>query len=899
MRNKHLWALVVLAGLPLAARAQSALPKIEQPVRAGLPSGLGAGAGRTREGSWMPVYVKINAGPRGCKAGEYRLVVEATDAEETSYRNTLPFPTLAANEDFFAITYLRETSSEFQVWLEFADGQAVPKSRLTERAGNEPLRGSEPLFLVIGGFPSAGLKKALTPPKTQPNAGQPFPNGPGGFKGGPPQPMQPGIKDRPQPPLDKMPINDKGEPDKGDAADNPEEVIIQDSAANSYAYIGSIQDLPENWYGYDAVDVVVLMTDDAEFLKKLANAPTRRKALVEWVRRGGRLVISVGSKADLVADLLQNMPLPEGDKGQLLDCDIEFNVRRKILPSLNTWAQLSPESRLRDVTVAKLVPGRGTRVLLSEPAEVAPVQPATVAAACGPLAGMVAPLRYDGEPRPLIVDSACGLGRVLLVAFDLDARPFTGWPGQVGFWKRLREETAPGLKVANEGGQNVNMNWMGDRSEQELLRLARNSVETFGDVHPVHFGWVALFIVVYIAIVGPLDYLLLSKVFKRLELTWVTFPAVVLTLSIGAYFGAYALKGDKRRFNKMDVVEIDLANQQAYGTSWFAIFSPRIENYTISVEPIFPGKALTPQNTRDGHAPVVTVLEAPQGFNAMRTGSSSLFNRSYEYAPAATGLERVPIPVWSIRSFTASWRTPLSDEPPILVTGASDKDLNTLVVGDRQGTLHGHIKNNLPVALKDVSLFYQGKWYQPPGQTGQQGYTLAPGASFPVADWGLSPADKAGGQPANRWLADNSAMFPKNAGKGLIVVNRDRGGFQGVQGIGMAPHTIVKDAMFFERDQGGVQGFDNSGMRRLDQSWRFHEVKEIGGANAAQYLDEVILVARTDYVENVDAQTVNEKSLVRLWVGDLPKANAKAPPLTGQTTENTFVRVYIPVRPRR
>jgi hypothetical protein len=903
MRIKYLWALALLAALPLAAQAQQGLPKIEPPLRVGLPSGQGDGAGRSREGAWMPVYVKISGGPRGVKAGEYHLVVEAPDAEETPYRTTVPFPTLAANEDFFAIAYLRQTSSEFQVWLEFADGQQVPKSRSTERASNEPLRGSEPLFVVIGGFPSAALKKVLTPPKNQPGEVPPFPGGPG-MKGGPQPVPPPMMKDAPRPPgNDKQPVKDKEE-----APDNPDEVVVTDSVANSYAYIGAIQDMPENWYGYDAADVVVLMTDDADFLKKLANAPARRKALVEWVRRGGKLVISLGSKAADVADLLENMPLPEADKGRLLDCDIEFNVQRKVLSKLNAWAQLPPETRLRDVTVAKLVPGRGTRVLLNEPADDAPVKPETLAAGIGAIGARVAPLRYDPEPRPLIVDSACGLGRVVLVAFDLDARPFTGWPGQVGFWKRLREETAPGLKVANEPGSRTYFNsGYGNETGRELLRELRNDVETFGEVPTIHFGWVALFIVVYIVIVGPLDYLVLSKVFKRLELTWVTFPAVVLTLSIGAYFGAYALKGDKRRFNKMDLVEIDLASQQAYGTSWFAIFSPRIENYTIGVEPIFPGKALTPQNTRDGHSPVVTVLEAPQGINTLRTGSRSLFNRPYEYAPDATGLERVPIPVWSIRSFTASWRTPLPEQPPILVTGENDQDLHTLYV-DRNGRVKGTIKNNLPITLKDVFLFYQGKWYRPPDQTGRQGYTLAgkgpdgtPGGSFPVQSWNLGPAFDVSlpGRPYADWF-DQGVMFP-DLDRGVVVKNRNPGGFQGVTGIGLPPHDVLKRSMFLiDRDRQGVQGFDNAGLRRLDQEWRFHEVQETGAPNTPKhYLDEVILVARTDFMDDKDAQSVNEKSLVRLWIGDLPKAGAKAPPLTGQTTENTFVRVYIPVRPRR
>ena len=65
------------------------------------------------------------------------------------------------------------------------------------------------------------------------------------------------------------------------------------------------------------------------------------------------------------------------------------------------------------------------------------------------------------------------------------------------------------------------------------------------DVQMVPFGWVALFIVLYIIVVGPLDYVILRFVFKRLEWTWFTFPTVVLVVSVAAYFTAYALEGQR------------------------------------------------------------------------------------------------------------------------------------------------------------------------------------------------------------------------------------------------------------------------------------------------------------------------------------------------------------------
>ena len=65
---------------------------------------------------------------------------------------------------------------------------------------------------------------------------------------------------------------------------------------------------------------------------------------------------------------------------------------------------------------------------------------------------------------------------------------------------------------------------MADGSDSELLGRLIHGLESFDGVPVISFGWVALFILIYIVVVGPLDYFFLKKVVKRLELTWVTFP---------------------------------------------------------------------------------------------------------------------------------------------------------------------------------------------------------------------------------------------------------------------------------------------------------------------------------------------------------------------------------------
>src|SRR5207245_337875 len=70
------------------------------------------------------------------------------------------------------------------------------------------------------------------------------------------------------------------------------------------------------------------------------------------------------------------------------------------------------------IEVARILPGRGVDVLLREGSQAE-------------------------EELPLIVQSACGLGRVVLIAFDLDAGPFLTWTGQKSFVEQLNKLITP------------------------------------------------------------------------------------------------------------------------------------------------------------------------------------------------------------------------------------------------------------------------------------------------------------------------------------------------------------------------------------------------------------------------------------------------------------------------
>jgi hypothetical protein len=438
---------------------------------------------------------------------------------------------------------------------------------------------------------------------------------------------------------------------------------------------------------------------------------------------------------------------------------------------------------------------------------------------------------------PVVVQGAYGLGRVTVVAVDLDKPPATRWPSatQTSFWKHLLAEAGP--NIPNSAGANQNIyNYRGGNSPEAASDSQQHAInahlEAFEGVPVISFGWVALFILIYILVVGPLDYLFLKKVVKRLEFTWITFPTVVLAVSAGAYFTAYHLKGSELRVNKLDVVDIDLQTGRAYGRTWFSVFSPRIQKYTVGIEPA--AKWAGPAETTD---PAVTV----SWFGAPRQGRQSLFRHYYEYAPRAVGLRGVPIQVWTTKGFQADWAAPLE-------TGTPPFENRLRHPPGRPDEVIGNVTSHLPVALDDAILIYRGE-------------VAALGALLPETQKTV-PTTRVKFSAARQ---DANILAP---------------------GAG-APDRLWLGLLFHQAWSGG-QETNNGSVRDLDQSWRLTDDDR----------DEVILVGRLPQVKGQAEDVTNgPASPSRLWLEKLPTDGGDRPKLLGTLRQDTIVRVFLPLTP--
>jgi hypothetical protein len=322
------------------------------------------------------------------------------------------------------------------------------------------------------------------------------------------------------------------------------------------------------------------------------------------------------------------------------------------------------------------------------------------------------------------------------------------------------------------------------------------------------------------------------------------------------------------------VVDVDLHGGHVYGNTWFTLFSPRIQNYTIGVE---PGTGWGPEE-RDPkkYDPFVSWMGRLDDNYGPGRSSGGLFRRAYNYTPdgkdyasqpPSAGLVGVPIQVWSTKTFSASWERPIKEDELI--------EANLKFAAANPDQVSGEIKSHLPVELRDVVLFYRNKYY--PLER------LTPGEAQRIDGFGVGLPAK--GTPAGNWFGQQ--FTPQQ-----VVQPGRRTGFN--QDMAQPVGSYMKSILFhnYPGDAVVAQGVRNSSLRFLDERWRLDDNNR----------GEVILVGRAVPAPGsgadgkADEVSQSGQSASKLWLGGLPGSSKSRDAINGTMSQDTYVRVYIPVK---
>ncbi|MFQ5436869.1 MAG: hypothetical protein ACE5FD_18585, partial [Anaerolineae bacterium] len=273
-----------------------------------------------------------------------------------------------------------------------------------------------------------------------------------------------------------------------------------------------IAELPDVTAAWNGLDVLIFNDVDTSQLTavQLAN-------LESWVNAGGQLVVTGGANWQRTATTLT----------QLLPVTITGSESVDDLPALSQRAG----SSFRDpgpylVTTSSLQNGE---------------------------------LLYHQDGLPLLARQDKGRGSVYFLGLDPQLAPLLDWDGSEMLWAEVANRVSD-LPPWGIGIQN------GYSAQNAVSRLPSLALPSF-------LGLLA-FLLVYVFIVGPVNYFVLKKL-KRQEMAWVTIPGLVVLFTGFAYVTGFQLKGNETIVNQMNVAYGQMGGDQMRLQTIIGLYSPR------------------------------------------------------------------------------------------------------------------------------------------------------------------------------------------------------------------------------------------------------------------------------------------------------------------------------------
>jgi hypothetical protein len=318
--------------------------------------------------------------------------------------------------------------------------------------------------------------------------------------------------------------------------DSPRGVIdLQTVAGANRAYqaIWQLPNMPRLSESLRSLDVIVLM--DVDTGKLSAEQVT---ALEGYVLAGGHLVVTGGPNWQLTAaGVSRLLPFVPNSSSTLL-----------ALPSVAAYAG-QPNDPLRTASDAPIIVAEGT---LAANAQVLASQ----------------------SGLPMVVRHKLGGGLVDYLAFDPSLAPFDTWAKSGQFW----------FTLLNTVGQKPI--WANGISNTWRAASAADAVKSLRLPDAAQLG---IFLLGYIVLVGPLNYLLLRRI-KRREWAWITVPMIVVGVSALYYVAGASLRGSQPVLNQLSLVQVWPNHTLGKVDAVLGVLSPRRgvydlvgpEGYTVS-----------------------------------------------------------------------------------------------------------------------------------------------------------------------------------------------------------------------------------------------------------------------------------------------------------------------------
>ena len=290
----------------------------------------------------------------------------------------------------------------------------------------------------------------------------------------------------------------------------------------STVQLTEVEQLPEAGVCYGGVDLLIMSSANSNINRDISS--NQASAIRDWLGQGGRLLCSLGANAETWMQKPELASLIPGEfKGVSIDCE----------PG-PLESHLGSQSRLSDLTCSQFNLTSGSTDLKCRTKN-----------------------RVD---FPLIARWVYGSGKAMLLAVELDGQQILDWESRPALLKSLLDEHWEKKDARTEKRAYLGYD---DVSGQLNATLDHFPQLTLGNLVSI-----ALLAGLFCLIIGPLDYFVVSRTWKRPGGTWIT----LLVCSIGSCILIAALakqwKPEMPTINSLELIEIDYQTQTLRGRAF-------------------------------------------------------------------------------------------------------------------------------------------------------------------------------------------------------------------------------------------------------------------------------------------------------------------------------------------
>lgn len=561
--------------------------------------------------------------------------------------------------------------------------------------------------------------------------------------------------------------------------------------------LGSPTQLPVASLGYDALDVLVISG-------KYELDDRRSRALQRWIRDGGHLIFCRGSElGEFQARGARDLSVPEAAGGvPSPKQDQKAPPGTKISKEhISQWLPITilGQSRLSDLGGIETFAARKTTIIFSGRVRAAHILDPSKTTFGG---GTVLATGFDG---PLFVRVAYGFGRITFCGLDFHRPPLSNWREIGAIARRLIREAHPNIAATRRVSANRRLAQSGITDLGTQLNTIQ---QEFPQIHTASAWGTMGWLLIYVLLIGPIDYLLVHRLLKRPRLTWVTFPVMIVGASFLALWDTEPLGEQRVRLNQFEIVDVDVtAKQQSLRVnSWLTLYSPESRRYRLSLasaeltDLAARSKPQADNSTNRYSARLAWNGTTENVFGGMyRTTGISFDRLNYDIAPTTASLGDLPV---RIRS-TAS------------LTGSSRHDAGTLVdcrlAASPIGELSGTITHHLGTPIEDWILVYGSRIYLPTSDATRK---IAAGTAWSLSQREITTADLrstlTGVRLTNEEKSDSTGTREISEQTDYDPQSRDR-------------QQLVRIISFHELAGGkGYTGLDNYALAKLELTGLMH-----------------------------------------------------------------------------